>query len=371
MEDTILGAQQKLISMEYDMFCEIREKISKESSRLQATSAALAALDVLLSLGELADREKYVRPIVDSSDSLDIIKGRHPVVEKMLAAGTFVPNDTFMDEKNRRIMLITGPNMAGKSTYMRQVALIVLMAQMGSFVPAESAHIGITDRIFTRIGASDDLTSGQSTFMVEMNEVATILRNASRRSLLLLDEVGRGTSTYDGLSIAWAILEFISDPGVIFARTLFATHYHELNMLENQIEGIVNAHVEVDEKDGEVIFLHRISDGGTDDSYGIEVARLAGVPDEVVSRAKVILSTLEKERRIKSEPVHTAQGDNTDDILPSPEPMEGQMALFEKTRYSERTDPIRRELMELDISHMTPLEAMNSLYALISRAKEE
>lgn len=371
MEDTILGAQQKLISLEYEMFCGIREKISKESSRLQATSSALATLDVLLSLGELADREKYVRPAVDRSDSLEIVKGRHPVVEKMLPTGSFVPNDTSMDEENRRIILITGPNMAGKSTYMRQVALIVLMAQIGSFVPAESAHIGIADRIFTRIGASDDLTSGQSTFMVEMNEVATILRNASRHSLLLLDEVGRGTSTYDGLSIAWAILEFLSDPGVIFARTLFATHYHELNMLENQIEGIVNAHVEVDEKDGEVIFLHRIADGGTDDSYGIEVARLAGVPDEVVSRAKIILASLEKERRIKGEPVRPVEYDAFGEVLPSTEPMEGQMALFEKTKYSERTDPIRRELLDLDISHMTPLEAMNSLYALISKAREE
>ena len=271
-----------------------------------------------------------------------------------MSAGSFVPNDTVIDDQERRIMIITGPNMAGKSTYMRQVALIALMAQIGSFVPAASATIGIIDRIFTRIGASDDLSSGQSTFMVEMNEVATILRNATKRSLLLLDEVGRGTSTYDGLSIAWAILEFLGDPEVVFARTLFATHYHELNMLEKQIVGIFNAHVEVEEREQEVIFLHKIADGGTDDSYGIEVARLAGVPTEVVERAKEILQVLEKERKIKGAPI------------------EGQLELFaKKTKYSLREDPIRLELRDLDISKMTPLEAMNVLYALIEKSRPE
>ena len=371
LEDTILGAQQKLIALEYDIFCRIREQISKQSSRLQGTSQAIAMLDVILSLGELADREKFVRPLLADSDNLEIVDGRHPVVEKMLPAGSFVPNDTYLDNVNRRIIILTGPNMAGKSTYMRQVALIVLLAQMGSFVPAASAHIGVVDRIFTRIGASDDLTSGQSTFMVEMNEVSTILRNATRRSLLLLDEVGRGTSTYDGLSIAWAILEFISDPAVIFARTLFATHYHELNMLESQIYGIVNAHVDVDERDGEIIFLHRIADGGTDDSYGIEVARLAGVPSEVVERAKDILHELESERKIHGGPLSEVLACDTDK-LPSIDPMQGQIELFDKkARYSVRTDPIRQELKELDITHMTPLEAMNTLFVMISRAREE
>lgn len=371
LEDTILGAQQKLIALEYDIFCQIREQISAQSSRLQGTSQAIAMLDVILSLGELADREKFVRPLLDDSDNLEIVDGRHPVVEKMLPAGSFVPNDTYLDNVNRRIIILTGPNMAGKSTYMRQVALIVLLAQMGSFVPAASAHIGVVDRIFTRIGASDDLTSGQSTFMVEMNEVSTILRNATRRSLLLLDEVGRGTSTYDGLSIAWAILEFISDPEVIFARTLFATHYHELNMLESQIAGIVNAHVDVDERDGEIIFLHHIADGGSDDSYGIEVARLAGVPVEVVERAKDILRELESERKIHGGSLgEVLAGDQ--DKLPSADPMQGQLALFDKkARYSVRIDPIRQELKDMDITHMTPLEAMNTLYAMISKAREE
>lgn len=371
LEDTILGAQQKLIALEYDIFCQIREQISKQSSRLQGTSQAIAMLDVILSLGELADREKFVRPLLDDSDTLEIVDGRHPVVEKMLPAGSFVPNDTYLDDVNRRIIILTGPNMAGKSTYMRQVALIILLAQMGSFVPAASAHIGVVDRIFTRIGASDDLTSGQSTFMVEMNEVSTILRNATRRSLLLLDEVGRGTSTYDGLSIAWAILEFISDPEVIFARTLFATHYHELNMLESQIAGIVNAHVDVDERDGEIIFLHHIADGGTDDSYGIEVARLAGVPVEVVERAKDILHELESERKIHGGPLSEVLAGDPDK-LPSADPMKGQLELFDKkARYSVRIDPIRQELKDMDITHMTPLEAMNTLYAMISKAREE
>jgi len=371
LEDTILGAQQKLIALEYDIFCQLREQISRQSGRLQTTSQAIAMLDVVLSLGELSDREKFVRPLLDDSDTLEIVDGRHPVVEKMLPAGSFVPNDTYLDNENRRIVILTGPNMAGKSTYMRQVALIILLAQMGSFVPAASAHIGVVDRIFTRIGASDDLTSGQSTFMVEMNEVSTILRNATRRSLLLLDEVGRGTSTYDGLSIAWAILEFISDPEVIFARTLFATHYHELNMLESQITGIVNAHVEVDERDGEIIFLHHIADGGTDDSYGIEVARLAGVPAEVVERAKNILRELESERKIHGGPLSEVLDPDTEK-LPSTDPMRGQLELFDKkARYSVRMDPIRQELKELDITHMTPLEAMNTLYAMISKARED
>lgn len=371
IEDSIVGAEQKLLTLEYDLFVALRNKVADQTARLQSTAQAIASLDVLTALGELADREKYVCPQICDEQILDIRLGRHPVVERVLPAGSFVPNDTLINENERRIMILTGPNMAGKSTYMRQVALIVLMAQMGSFIPAECARIGIVDRIFTRIGASDDLSSGQSTFMVEMNEVSTILRNATRRSLLLLDEVGRGTSTYDGLSIAWAILEFLGDTEVVFARTLFATHYHELNMLEKQIEGIFNAHVEVEEKDQEVIFLHRISDGGTDDSYGIEVARLAGVPNEVVSRAKEILSVLEKEKHIQGAPIHD-HIDIDGDILPSADPMAGQLDLFaKKTKYSMREDPIRRELRELDISKMTPLEAMNVLFAFIEKSKSD
>ncbi len=369
IEDSIVGAQQKMLTLEYDMFVALRNQVADQTPRLQSTAQAIAALDVLSALGELADREKYVCPQICDEQILDIRQGRHPVVERVLTAGNFVPNDTLINEDERRIMILTGPNMAGKSTYMRQVALIVLMAQMGSFIPAESAQIGIVDRIFTRIGASDDLSSGQSTFMVEMNEVSTILRNATGRSLLLLDEVGRGTSTYDGLAIAWAILEFLGDPEVVFARTLFATHYHELNMLEKQISGIFNAHVEVEEKDQEVIFLHRISDGGTDDSYGIEVARLAGVPAEVVSRAKEILSLLEKEKRIQGAPIHD-HFDSSDTTLPSADPMVGQLELFaKKTKYSMRENPIRQELRDLDISKMTPLEAMNVLYSFIEKSK--
>ncbi len=372
LEDSILGAQQKRITLEYDTFCEIREQVKNETTRLQETSQALSLLDVLLSLGELADREMLVRPDLDESETIEIVGGRHLVVEKMLSAGEFVPNDITLGDNDRRIMILTGPNMAGKSTYMRQLALIVLMAQIGSFVPATKARIGIVDRIFTRIGASDDVTSGQSTFMVEMNEVSTILRNATRKSLLLLDEVGRGTSTYDGLSIAWAILEFISDPNIIFARTLFATHYHELNLLEQQIPGIVNAHVEVDERDGEVIFLHKIRDGGTDDSYGIEVARLAGVPADVVLRAKEILVELEKEKRIHSGVMASTLSDQESSVILSADPMNGQIDIFSnKPVFTKREDPIRLELQSLDITNMTPFEAMSMLHALIIKAQEE
>ena len=370
IESDILGAEQRLLALEYELFVDIRSNVAKETHRLQGTAQAVAMIDVLLALGELADREKYVCPELTEEQVLLIEGGRHPVVEKMMDARSFVPNDTMIDLETRRIMILTGPNMAGKSTYMRQVALIVLLAQIGSFVPANRAVIGIADRIFTRIGASDDLTSGQSTFMVEMNEVATILRNATRRSLLLLDEVGRGTSTYDGLSIAWAILEFLGDRNVIFARTLFATHYHELNMLEKQLRGIFNCHVEVDEREGEVIFLHRISDGGTDDSYGIEVARLAGVPMEVVDRAKEILTVLEQEKRIAGAPISERFTEEGEPV--GVDPMEGQLALFPaKSSYSKREDSIRSDLRSLDISQMTPLEAMNTLYAFIEKAKDK
>ena len=288
---------------------------------------------------------------------LEIKDGRHPVVEKMLT-GTdrFVPNDTALDA-DRRIMVLTGPNMAGKSTYMRQTAIIVLMAQMGSFVPASSAHIGLVDKIFTRIGASDDISMGQSTFMVEMKEVAGILKNATASSLLLLDEVGRGTSTYDGLSIAWAVLEYIADPKILYARTIFATHYHELNRLEKSIRGIFNNHVDVTENDDGVVFLHKIVEGGTSDSYGIEVARLAGVPADVLTRSRNILKELERLGEFK-----------TSDEAELP----GQDSIFNPDNvYYRKEDSIRNALRDIDITRVTPLEAMNLLYGFIDTVRKE
>lgn len=378
MEDTILGAQQRLISVEYDIFIQIRNQISDQAFRLYCTADRIAVLDVISSLAETAQRDNYNRPIIDDSPDLIIESGRHPVVERMISSGAFVPNDTLMNADSRRIMVLTGPNMSGKSTYMRQVALIVLLAQIGSFVPAKYARIGVVDRIFTRIGSSDDITSGQSTFMIEMNEASSILRSATRRSLILMDEIGRGTSTFDGLSIAWAILEFIADPSVMFARTIFATHYHELNAMENRIPGIFNAHVLVQEKEGGVIFLHRIENGGTDDSYGIEVARLAGIPDEVIMRANNVLVEL---KRMKILGAHISgknrfvfsdtfgQEQNFDSF--SSTPMNGQLDIFTARNAFERKDPIREELKTIDISRMTPLESLNYLYALIDRVNKE
>ena len=362
IEDTIVGSTAKLVSLEYDLFCELREKIASQVHRLYRVASALAVLDVIMSLGELAERNNYCRPKVDDTTALVIEDGRHPVVEKMLKEGEFVPNGISMDEENHRIMILTGPNMAGKSTYMRQTALIVLLAQIGSFVPASFAHIGIVDRIFTRIGASDDISLGQSTFMVEMNEVSGILRNGTYKSLLLLDEVGRGTSTYDGLAIAWAIIEFIANRSIMFARTIFATHYHELNQLEKTLTGVYNAHVEVEEKNKEVSFLHKISTGGTSDSYGIEVARLAGVPTEVVERANVILSELDKKK------MQINYTDGEGETFEGP--ISGQIPLFAPNR-TEPADShsLRTELVNLDISRITPLEAMNILYSLIEKAK--
>ena len=293
MEDTILGAEQKAVAMEYEIFCDLREQAGQKIRSLQRSAQALATLDVVAGLAELAERENYCRPQVDLSEQIIISQGRHPVVEKVLGPGRFVPNDLEMDLKKKRIMILTGPNMAGKSTYMRQTAQIVLLAQAGSFVPAQAARIGLVDRIFTRVGASDDLASGQSTFMVEMNEMAQILDHATPRSLLILDEIGRGTSTYDGLSIAWAVIEYVLDRQNLGCRTLFATHYHELVDLESVLPGVFNNHVEVGEADGEIVFLYKIKPGGSDESYGVEVARLAGIPDEVVVRAREILTQLE------------------------------------------------------------------------------
>lgn len=292
LEETVLGAEEKLIELEYDIFIDIREKIEKEVERIQKTAKLIAIIDVLQSLAEVAEKQNYCKPEVNNCDSIFIEDGRHPVVEKMMPMEQFIANDTFLDEKDNRLSIVTGPNMAGKSTYMRQVALIVLMAQIGSFVPAKSARIGVVDRIFTRVGASDDLASGQSTFMVEMTEVANILNNASSKSLLILDEIGRGTSTFDGLSIAWAVIEYISDKEKIGAKTLFATHYHELTELEGKLNGVKNYCIDVLEKGDNIIFLRKIKRGGANHSYGIQVANLAGLPEEVINRAKIILSQL-------------------------------------------------------------------------------
>ena len=294
LEDMILGAEDKLAALEYDLYCEVRDSIGEQVVRIQETAKAIAHLDVLASLACVAQSNDYVRPSINTKGVIDIQGGRHPVVEKMNNNQMFIDNDTYLDNKNHRISIITGPNMAGKSTYMRQSALIVLMAQIGSFVPAKSANIGIVDRIFTRVGASDDLASGQSTFMVEMTEVANILRNATSRSLLILDEIGRGTSTFDGLSIAWAVVEHISNPKLLGAKTLFATHYHELTELEGKLDSVNNYCIAVREQGDDIIFLRKIIRGGADKSYGIQVARLAGVPDSVIDRAKEIASWLEE-----------------------------------------------------------------------------
>ena len=288
LEDIILGAEDKLFALEYELFVEVREHIASEVKRIQQTAKAIANLDVLVSLALVAEQNNYVRPAINQDGVIDIKEGRHPVVEKVINNDSFVANDTYLDQKKQRISIITGPNMAGKSTYMRQTALIVLMAQIGSFVPAFRANIGVVDRIFTRVGASDDLASGQSTFMVEMTEVANILRNATKNSLLILDEIGRGTSTFDGLSIAWAVVEHIADPKQIGAKTLFATHYHELTELEGKLEGVHNYCIAVKENGDDIVFLRKIVPRGADKSYGIAVAKLAGLPDEVIDRANRI-----------------------------------------------------------------------------------
>lgn len=363
LEDTILNAEDKLNTLEYDVFCKVRDDIAKELERIQKTAKAVARLDVFASLSVVAEQNHYVRPALNEKGVIDIKDGRHPVVEKMIDHDMFVANDTYLNNSNHCIAVITGPNMAGKSTYMRQSALIVLMAQLGSFVPAKSANIGIVDRIFTRVGASDDLASGQSTFMVEMNEVANILRNATSKSLLVLDEIGRGTSTFDGLSIAWAVIEHISNKKLLGAKTLFATHYHELTELEGKMNNVNNYCIAVKEKGDDIVFLRKIIKGGADRSYGIQVAKLAGVPDMVIDRAKEIAEQLsdnditEKVQSIavdtkgdkrKSKPVHY------DDVTM------GQMTLSDTVK----DEDIIQELKEIDITTLTPMDAMNTLYRL-------
>ena len=367
LEDTILGAEDRLCALEYELYCEVRNKIAGEILRIQTTAKAIAKLDVIASLALVAERNNYVRPKINEKGVIDIKDGRHPVVEKMIPNDMFICNDTYLDDKKNRISIITGPNMAGKSTYMRQTALIVLMAQIGSFVPASSANIGLVDRIFTRVGASDDLASGQSTFMVEMNEVANILRNATSKSLLILDEIGRGTSTFDGLSIAWAVVEHISNSKLLGAKTLFATHYDELTELEGKIDNVNNYCIAVKEKGDDIVFLRKIVKGGADKSYGIQVAKLAGVPDSVINRAKEIVEELvnaDITARVKEIAV---QGENQKK-KPQKKLDEvdlAQFSLFDTVK----DDDVLKELEELDISHMTPIDAMNKLYQLQNKLK--
>ena len=368
LEDMILGAEDKLAALEYDLYCEVRDSIGEQVVRIQETAKAIAHLDVLASLACVAQSNDYVRPSINTKGVIDIQGGRHPVVEKMNNNQMFIDNDTYLDNKNHRISIITGPNMAGKSTYMRQSALIVLMAQIGSFVPAKSANIGIVDRIFTRVGASDDLASGQSTFMVEMTEVANILRNATSRSLLILDEIGRGTSTFDGLSIAWAVVEHISNPKLLGAKTLFATHYHELTELEGKLDSVNNYCIAVREQGDDIIFLRKIIRGGADKSYGIQVARLAGVPDSVIDRAKEISSWLEEtDVTDKAKNLQVRTSAKKKEVVREAVPAEKQMSLFD---IYPADHPVLKELAGLDVSNMTPIQALNTLYELQKRLKE-
>ncbi len=367
LEDVILGAEDRLYSLEYELFVEVREKIASQVMRIQSTAKAIAKIDVFASLALVAEQNNYVRPKINEKGIIDIKEGRHPVVEKMISNDMFIANDTMLDNNSNRISIITGPNMAGKSTYMRQTALIVLMAQVGSFVPAASANIGIVDRIFTRVGASDDLASGQSTFMVEMTEVANILRNATAKSLLILDEIGRGTSTFDGLSIAWAVVEHISNKNLLGAKTLFATHYHELTELEGMLGGVNNYCIAVKEQGDDIVFLRKIVKGGADKSYGIQVAKLAGVPDSVIARAKELVNEL-SDADISQKAKEIAQYDKKkpdEKYIRKNELEVNQMSLFDTAK----DDDIVDEINSLDIGNMTPIDALNTLYKLQNKIK--
>ncbi len=365
----ILGAEDKLYALEYDCYVELREKLAAALVRVQKMAGYIAELDALCSLAYVADKNNYVRPSLNTDGVIDIKGGRHPVVEKMLANDSFVENDTYLNNAESRISIITGPNMAGKSTYMRQTALITLMAQIGSFVPAESANIGLCDRIFTRVGASDDLASGQSTFMIEMNEVANILRNATKDSLLILDEIGRGTSTFDGLSIAWAVVEYIADPNILGAKTLFATHYHELTELEGKLSSVNNFCIAVQEEGDDIVFLRKIIKGGADRSYGIQVARLAGVPEPVLKRAREICNEL-----IDSD-ITTKVKDI--DIKPalSEQPKKKETRSSDYEQLSLFSSPVEmtiaNELKTMDLNNMTPIKAMLYLQELQERLKQQ
>ena len=352
LEEELLGAEEKLKSLEFELFNGVRERVAGEAGRIHKLSQALALLDVLCSLSLVAQRNNFVRPKINENGSINIKDGRHPVVEMMLGSEPFIPNDTFLDEGDHSLNIITGPNMAGKSTYMRQVALIVLMAQIGSFVPASKADIGICDRIFTRVGASDDLASGQSTFMVEMTEVANILRNATKHSLLILDEIGRGTSTFDGLSIAWAVTEYISNKEKLGAKTLFATHYHELTELEGKLPGVHNYCIAVKENEDGLVFLRKIVPGGADKSYGVAVARLAGVPEEVTGRADEISEELSRADIVKA-----AKHLNADGSKAVEKPQKGIKVDITRDEYKLWKDVIGR-LKKTDAAKLTPIEAL-------------
>lgn len=387
MEEKILGADEKLMNIEYNLFVEIRDSIEAQVERMKKSAALLSKLDVLCSLAVVALENNFIKPNINNSGEINIQDGRHPVVEKMLQSGSFVSNDTKLNNKDEQLLIITGPNMAGKSTYMRQVALIVVLAQIGSFVPASKADIGICDKIFTRIGASDDLTSGKSTFMVEMWEVANILNNATKNSLIILDEVGRGTSTYDGLSIAWSVIEYICNNSKLRSKTLFATHYHELTKLEGVIEGVKNYCVSVKEIGNEIVFLRKIIQGGADQSYGIEVAKLAGLPDSLIGRAKEILAHLEGEKKSDNNienAVVSAKGELAEAAFT--QEIEIEIINKKETKNTSHKDSKKesiiqmdfadieknsliKEIAEIDIINLTPMESMNKLYDLIKRVK--
>ena len=351
LEEKILGAEEKIIALEYELFIKIRDELAKSIERMQKSANVIANLDTLSSFAEIAKEYNYIMPIVDNTEAIDIKDGRHPVIEKMLPSGSFVQNDTYLDTDADRLSIITGPNMAGKSTYMRQVALITIMAQIGSFVPASYAKIGVVDKVFTRVGASDDLSMGQSTFMVEMMEVASIVKNATSKSLIILDEIGRGTSTFDGLSIAWAVIEYIANKEKIGAKTLFATHYHELTELEDKIEGIKNYNIAVKEKGEDVIFLRKIIRGGTDESYGIHVAKLAGVPQAIVSKANEILMKLEK-----NDIVNTKKEDKKKN--------EAQLDM-----YNYKLAELAHAIDKINLNELTPIDAMNILVKIKDKIK--
>ena len=354
LENQILGAEDKVVNLEYNEFVKIRDEIAKNIKRLQKTANIVSILDVLTTFAQVSEDMNYCKPIVNDDGIIDIKEGRHPVIEKMVGPGNFVPNDTYLDKDGNRLAIITGPNMAGKSTYMRQVALITLMAQIGCFVPATQAKIGVVDKIFTRIGASDDLSMGQSTFMVEMMEVATILKEATQNSLVILDEIGRGTSTYDGLSIAWAVAEFIADKEKCGAKTLFATHYHELIELADKQEGIKNYSIAVKEKGEDIIFLRKIVEGGTDESYGIHVAKLAGVPKNVTKRANEILRSLERKSMLTGK---TAEKENKKVV-------EGQVDMF-----NFKLAEVAHEIDKINLNELTPIDALNTLVKIKEKMK--
>ncbi|NLH59085.1 MAG: DNA mismatch repair protein MutS, partial [Clostridiales bacterium] len=359
IEDRILGAEEKSAKLEYQIFTNIRSQVSDHVVRIQKTAQNIAVLDVLCSLARVSYENNYTKPKILTTGEIRIKDGRHPVVEKSLSDDMFVPNDTDLDTKDAHLMVITGPNMAGKSTYMRQVALIIIMAQIGCFVPASQAEIGIVDRVFTRVGASDDLSSGQSTFMVEMSEVANILNNLTANSLLVLDEIGRGTSTFDGLSIAWAVIEHLCSFDKIKPRTMFATHYHELTELEGRIEGIKNYCIAVKEHGDDIIFLRKIIRGGADKSFGLQVAKLAGIPNPIIERANKILRQLEEADINKQKKRDKELGETSN------KPIVNEQIGF----FNEEITEIEKDLLEIDILNLTPMQAMETLYKLIERAK--